>query len=61
MPKSICDVQVLHGFANFYRRFIRKYAKVTVLLTELLRTTEIVHTLNVPGRAPGKPKNPLPK
>jgi len=60
-PKSIRDVQVLLRFANFYRRFIRKYAKVTLPLTELLRTTEIIRTLKAPGKAPGKPKKPLPK
>jgi len=39
-PKSVRDVQVLLGFTNFYRRFIRKYAKVTLPLTELLNKTE---------------------
>jgi len=39
-PKSVWDVQVLLGFANFYRRFIRKYAKFTLPLTELLRKAE---------------------
>jgi len=60
-PKSIRDVQVLLGFANVYRRFIRKYAKVTLPITELLRKTEIVRTLKAPGKARGKPKKPLPK
>jgi len=36
-PKSIRDVQVLLGFTNFYRRFIQKYANVTLPLTELLK------------------------
>jgi len=40
-PKSIRDVQVLLGFTNFYRRFIRKYAKITLPLTELLKRTEV--------------------
>jgi len=44
-PKSVRDVQVLLRFANFYRRFIRKYAKVTLPLTELLKKTE---TSNAP-------------
>ena len=61
MPKSIRDVQVLLGFANFYRRFIRKYAKVTLPFTELMRMTEIARTLKAPGKAPGKPNEPLPK
>jgi len=39
-PKSVRDIQVLPGFKNFYRRFIRKYAKVTLPLTELLKKSE---------------------
>jgi len=39
-PMSVRDIQVLLGFANFYRQFIRKYAKVTLPLTELLKKTE---------------------
>jgi hypothetical protein len=39
-PKSMRDVQVLLGFTNFYRRFIRKYAKVTLPLTELLQKAD---------------------
>jgi len=38
--KSIRDVQVLLGFTNFYRSFIRKYAKVTLALTELLKKAD---------------------
>jgi hypothetical protein len=34
-PKSVKDVQVLMGFTNFYRRFVRKYAKVTAPITDL--------------------------
>jgi hypothetical protein len=37
-PKSVRDVQVLLGFANIYRRFILKYAKVTLPLPELLKS-----------------------
>ena len=39
-PKSISDVQVLIGFTKFYQRFIRKYAKVTLPLTELLNKAD---------------------
>jgi len=39
-PKSMRDVQVLVGFTNVYRRFIRKYAKVTLPLTELLNKAD---------------------
>jgi len=52
-PQSIRDVQVLLGFTNFYRRFIRKYAKVTLPLTELLKKT------NKAGEPPkDKPRRP---
>jgi len=37
-PESVPDVQVLLGFANLYRRFIRKYAKVTAPISNLLKT-----------------------
>jgi hypothetical protein len=39
-PKSIRDVQLLLAFTNFYRRFIRNYAKVTLPLTELLKKAD---------------------
>lgn len=35
-PKSIRDIQVFLGFANFYRRFIFAFAKVTRPITDLL-------------------------
>ena len=35
--KSIRDLQVLVGFTNFYRRFMRKYVKVTAPISELLK------------------------
>ena len=34
---TVYDIQVFLGFANFYRRFIRAYSKVTTPLTKLLR------------------------
>jgi len=39
-PKPSRDVQVLLGFTNFYRRFIQKYAKVTLPLSELLKNAD---------------------
>jgi hypothetical protein len=36
-PESVQDVQVLLGLASFYRRFIRKYAKVTASISNLLK------------------------
>lgn len=37
VPKNVHDIQVFLGFANFYRRFIKSYSKVTSPLTRLLR------------------------
>ncbi len=34
-PSSIKDIQRFLGFANFYRRFIKGYSKITTLLTTL--------------------------
>jgi hypothetical protein len=36
-PKSAHDIQVFLGFANFYRRFIKGYSKITAPLTNLTR------------------------
>ncbi len=37
-PKSIRDIQVFLGFANFYRRFIQGFSKIAGPLTSILRT-----------------------
>src|SRR5205823_6123888 len=36
-PRSIRDIQVFLGFANFYRRFIEGYSRITAPITRLLR------------------------
>lgn len=36
-PRNVRDVQSFLGFANFYRRFIHDYSKITVPLTRLTR------------------------
>jgi hypothetical protein len=36
-PRSVHDIQVFLGFANFYRRFIDKYSKITSAITALLK------------------------
>ena len=35
--KSVRDIQVFVGFANFYRRFIRGFSKIAASLTELIK------------------------
>ena len=37
-PKSICDIQVFLGFANFYRRFIQGFSRIAAPLTSMLKT-----------------------
>jgi len=39
-PESIRDVHVRFWFRNFYRQFIRKYAKVTTPISDLLKKAE---------------------
>jgi hypothetical protein len=39
--KSMCDVEVLLGFTNIYRRFNQRNGMMTLPLTELLKRTEI--------------------
>ena len=36
-PRKVKDIQSFLGFANFYRRFISDYSKITVPLTRLTR------------------------
>jgi hypothetical protein len=40
-PKNVHDVQIFLGFANFYRRFIHRYADLTKPLTLLLKKNAI--------------------
>ena len=43
-PKSIRDIQVLLGFANFYRRFIQRFRKIATPLTSMVKTTTFFPT-----------------
>ena len=38
-PKSVRDIQVFLGFANFYRCFIQGFSKIARPLTSMLRIT----------------------
>ena len=38
-PKSVQDIQVFIGFANFYRCFIRGFSRIAAPLTFMLKTT----------------------
>ncbi|EFQ98660.1 hypothetical protein MGYG_08943, partial [Nannizzia gypsea CBS 118893] len=39
-PCSFHDIQVFLGFANFYRRFIRRYSHIVTPITELLKGSQ---------------------
>src|SRR5256714_5700778 len=41
VPKSIHDVRMFLGLANFYRRFIKGFSKVALPITKLLRKESI--------------------
>ena len=38
-PKSVQDILVFIGFANFYRRFIQSFSKIATPLTSMLKTS----------------------
>ena len=38
-PKSVQDIQIFIGFANFYQRFIQGFNKIAALLTSMLKTS----------------------
>ena len=38
-PKSVCNIQVFLGFANFYRQFIQGFSRIAASLTSMLKTT----------------------
>ena len=39
VPSTVKELQVFLGFANFYRRFVAQYAKITAPLTDLLKAS----------------------
>ena len=38
-PKSVRDIQVFLGFANFYQQFIQGFSRIAAPLTSMLKTT----------------------
>ncbi|KAF6767282.1 reverse transcriptase, partial [Kalmanozyma brasiliensis GHG001] len=51
LPQSIHDIQRFLGFANFYRRFISHFARITRPLTELVKPTERFKKFQLPDAA----------
>ena len=43
VPRSIHDVRMFLGLANFYRRFIKGFSKVALPITKLLRKESVSH------------------
>jgi DNA/RNA-binding domain of Phe-tRNA-synthetase-like protein len=37
IPQNFRDIQIFMGFVNFYRRFIKKFWKITRPITDLLK------------------------
>ena len=43
IPKSIHDIRVFLGLANFYQRFIRNFSKLALPVTSLLKKNRRFH------------------
>ena len=44
-PKSVRDIQIFLGFANFYCQFIKGFSKIAAPLTSMLKTTMLSQVL----------------
>ena len=57
-PKLVRDIQVFLGFANFYRRFIQGFSRITAPFTSILKTTnEPAPSKNNGGRSASSRNN----
>ena len=52
-PKSVRDIQVFLGFANFYRRFIQGFSRIAAPLTSMLKTTGSTGSVASPEETEG--------
>ncbi|SPO42040.1 related to Gag-pol polyprotein [Pseudozyma flocculosa] len=50
-PRSIHDIQVFLGFANYYRRFIRHYSRIARPLTDLVKPVQRFRKFELPEAA----------
>ena len=46
-PKSVRNIQVFLGFANFYQQFIQGFNKIAALLTSILKTTVLLQVFGI--------------
>lgn len=52
-PKSIRNIQVFLGFANFYHRFSKGFSKIAAPLTSMPKTTTAISHIAVGLRGAG--------
>ena len=53
-PKSVRNIQVFLGFANFYRRFIQGFSRIAAPLTSMLKTTRSTESAANPKETEGE-------
>ena len=53
-PKSLRDIQVFLGFANFYRQFIQGFSRIVAPLTSMLKTAAPPERLSLEEIGDGK-------
>jgi RNase H-like domain found in reverse transcriptase len=58
VPTSVKELQSFLGFANFYRRFIEGYSRITALLTDLTKKIMIETDASEYGISAILPKDP---
>ena len=52
-PKSVRDIQVFLGFANFYWRFIKEFSCIAAPLISMLKTTGSIGSVASPKKSKG--------
>ena len=52
-PKSVRDIQIFLGFANFYWRFIQGFSYIATPLTSMLKTTGSIGSIASPEETKG--------
>jgi len=37
LPRNVFEAHIFHGLANFYRKFIRNFSKLSALIVEIIK------------------------